>query len=131
MAHNLKHVPECSANRPYDGRLPMTALRAETLASCTVSRSVAAGFVLSRPRLSRTISWCEYSYLMRRIPGGWRLTAAGEDALRLAFVAHCESWPECIVCGRRKPLSAFVGKRGRGTRTCATCINVKNLSGLL
>jgi len=130
MAHNLKHVPECSANRPYDGRLPMTRLRAETLASCTVSRSVAAGFVLSRPRLSRTISWCEYSYLMRRIPGGWRLTAAGEDALRLAFVAHCESWPTCIMCHRQKPLSAFVSKLDRVIGTCAPCVNAEQLSGL-
>jgi hypothetical protein len=88
-------------------------------------------FMASRQRARRAVDWCLYSYLMRSVPGGFRLTAAGEDALRLAFVAHCEGWPTCPVCHRQKPPAAFAGKRGKPTRTCGTCVDVKQLSGLL
>jgi hypothetical protein len=119
MASQIEHTPP-----PLATALPLSLLRAQVLAACTVSRERAVRVVScsSAPgAVTRTIQWLELSYLMRKIEGGWRLTATGESALRATFVAACFEWPRCNACKRQKPHWEFLSAKNAPTKNCNEC----------
>ncbi len=121
MAPQIEHIFPRPAIEPHRGA-PLTLLRAQVLAAATVNIKTAVSLVRFRAvEVSRTISWLESSYLMRKVLGGWRLTATGERALRETFRAFCEGWPHCNQCKRFRPPAAFLGKRGERVKYCALC----------
>ncbi len=121
MANQIEHILPRPAIEPFRGS-PLTLLRAQVLAAATVNLQTAIALVRFRStEISRTLSWLESSYLMRKVLGGWRLTATGELALRDSFRAVCEGWLVCGQCSRMQPPGAFLGKKGKPVKYCAGC----------
>lgn len=129
MGTQIEHIPFAPANRPYRRGFPLSLLRAQALACCTLNVAAARAFIAQPQKknghITRSILWCEHSFLMVKTGAGWRITTAGEQALHLAFVAACEGWRECATCSRIRPPGEFVGKRGQPITYCEQCQNTK------
>ncbi len=129
MAQQIEHIPYSPANAPWRRGFPLSDLRARALASCTLNAATARAF-LAQPQgknghITRSVLWCEHSFLMVKYGAAWRLTAAGAQALAFAFVAVCEGWRECSTCCRVRPPVEFVGKRGLMIAQCSRCAERK------
>ena len=131
MAHQLEHIFRVPAKPPFLGQ-PLTLLRAQVLAQATIrGRRSASELVRYRNvEICRTITWLEHSWLMNKIPDGWRLTPTGALALAATFHAVMLCWRNCPSCKALRPEAAFVGKRGRKVQHCQSCRDALALRGL-
>ncbi len=121
MAQQIKHIPAGPAIEAFSGS-PLTLLRARVLSLATLNVRQAVALVQCRfAELTKTITWLEHSYLMRKVQGGWRLTATGERALRDTFRVVCEGGTVCGQCHRLHAPGAFLGKKGVPVKYCASC----------
>jgi hypothetical protein len=121
MANQIEHIPHVPATAMPTGA-PLTLLRAEILATATLNARSAVALIRHRnTEINRTITWLEHSYLMRKVLGGWRLTATGERALAETFYAVVSGWKVCGQCKRTHPPGAFLGKKGKPVKYCAEC----------
>lgn len=127
MTQQIEHTPPPAAILS-EGSI-LSPVRAEVLALCTIDVETAVALLRrtrGRGAVTNAIRWLEFSYLMRKVEGAWRLTATGDMALRSTFRAVMLGWPRCHACKRLQRPEEFLSTRG--VSGCANCRNCRSLA---